>query len=95
MSEIQAQSKLNLVFAHLLQDTRGDVGQRNGLVRLADIWMKKGQAPSARVAQDGRLERFTLEHVLDKNAALDDLLVCVELLVVRGDEEDHFEVEGY
>ena len=33
---------------------------------------------------------LTLEHVLDKDAALNDLLVGVELLVVGGDEENHF-----
>ena len=32
----------------------------------------------------------TLKHVLDEDRAFDDVLVGVELLIVRGDEENHF-----
>ena len=36
-----------------------------------------------------RAVRLTLEHVLDEDAALGDLLIDDELLVIRGNEEDH------
>jgi hypothetical protein len=32
----------------------------------------------------------TLEHVFDEDAALDNLLVGVELFIVRSNEENHF-----
>jgi hypothetical protein len=36
--------------------------------------------------------RHTLKHVLDEDAALNDLLVGVELFVIGSDEKDHFVV---
>ena len=45
--------------------------------------------------QEGNGERTrTLEHVLDEDGALYDLLVGIELLVIGSDEENHFEI-GY
>ena len=41
-----------------------------------------------------RRGRRTLEHVLDEDAALSDLLVDDELLVVGGDEENHVGLVG-
>ena len=36
------------------------------------------------------INRQTLKHVLDEHAALNDFLVGMELLVVGGDEKNHF-----
>lgn len=47
---------------------------------------------SVRATQPGEERKRTLEHVLDENGALDNLLVGIELLVVGRDEEDHFEL---
>lgn len=39
------------------------------------------------------IETPTLEHILDENGALDDILISGELLIVRGDEKDHCGLE--
>jgi hypothetical protein len=42
-----------------------------------------------REGQMGGKRQRTLKHVLDKDRALDDVLVSGELFVVGGDEKDH------
>ena len=74
---------------HLLQHARRYVRERDGLVTLANICcVERVQIVSvyARVARRGLR---TLEHVLDENTALSDLLIDDELLIVGCDEENH------
>ena len=43
---------------------------------------------------EGDKRDFTLEHIFDEDAALDNFLVGMKLFVVGCDEEDHFVMRG-
>lgn len=75
---------------HLLEHARRHVGERDGLIALADVCHHKDETCNLEWIKGTR----TFEHIFDKDAAFDNFLVGVELFVVRGDEEDHFCDEG-
>jgi hypothetical protein len=69
----------------LLQDARRNVGERDGLVGFGNCKEKIFQEFVAACAET----RHTFTHVLDDDAALNNFLVGVEVLIVRSDEENH------
>ena len=57
------------------------------MVAFANIYMKTGLG--WRPGRESGAARCTLEHVLDENAALSDLLVDNKLLIVGRDKQNH------
>lgn len=75
---------------HLLEHVGRHVGERDGLVRVAEVWQwgHTGSVPGPSVQRREKGSGLALEHVLDEDRAVCDVAFDVKLLLVRSRELD-------